>query len=454
MQGCNRRDYDGPVNVRGLERWVADHTSVARAAADPVAQPKRVAVVGSGPAGLSAAYALARKGHQTEIYEGEQVLGGVLRTGIPSYRLPKDVLDQEVQDILDLGVKAHTGTFLSAEDLAQLSENYDSVILATGLQRPRSLDISGSELEGVEQGIDFLHRANLEQGYQLSGHVVVLGGGNTAMDCARSALRFGAERVTVAYRRGQAEMPAILEEVDEAMEEGVEFLFQRAPVAYLGEGAVEAIELAEVELGEPDESGRRRPVITDRKASLACDRVLLALGQSPDPAVLPADWHIEKGRAFDKGRALNVFASGDVATGEGTVVHAIGDGRRIAHEALIALGEEVEPVRRPERADAVSRAKIRFDYFPLRSPAMLHRETPAERIQHFGEVNHGLTDATEAARCLSCGSCTHCDTCLVYCPEGIIHRTATGEYEIDAEYCKGCGICVSVCPRCGIEMVT
>ncbi|MCB9176565.1 MAG: FAD-dependent oxidoreductase [Caldilineae bacterium] len=454
MLGCNRRDYDGAVNVRGLERWVADHAPIARAAEQPTAQPRRLAVVGSGPAGLSAAYALARQGHRTELFEGESVLGGVLRTGIPGYRLPDAALERDLQGILDLGVEAHTGAFLGQADLERLSQDFDAVILATGLQQARDLDIPGSELAGVEQGIAFLHRSNLEPGARLTGHVVVLGGGNTAMDCARSALRFGADRVTVAYRRGRSEMPAIREEIEEAMEEGVTFRFLQAPVAFVGEDRVTGLELAEVELGPPDDSGRRRPLVTERRSRIACDHVLLALGQSPDLALLPEDWKLQDGRAFRSGEALNVFASGDLSTGAGTVTHAIGDGRRVARQALIALGEALEPLTRPDRADAVPRERIRFDYFARRSPAQLRQAAPAERIGGFDEVSQGLPDASEAERCLSCGSCTYCDTCLIYCPEGIIHREPDGTYAIDAEYCKGCGICLSVCPRCGLEMVT
>jgi NADPH-dependent glutamate synthase beta subunit-like oxidoreductase/Pyruvate/2-oxoacid:ferredoxin oxidoreductase delta subunit len=465
MSGCNRAEYDGAVNIRALERWIADHHPVAESAIETTPEPRRFAVVGSGPAGLSAAYTLARKGHRVTLCEGERELGGVLRTGIPTYRLPRDVLDREIDAILRLGVEVRASEFLDPAGIEQLSRRYDAVVLAAGLQKLRGVDGGGravgdagtgaqsGDLTGVEQGIRFLHRVNLDGHTPLSGTVVVLGGGNTAMDCARSAVRLGAKRVIVAYRRTRAEMPAIAEEIDEAVHEGVEMLYLRTPVGFRGEGRVEAVELAEIELGQPDESGRRRPITTDRRVELPCDRVLLALGQSSDLSLLPEGWEINEGRVHANGKPTNVFAAGDFATGEGTVAHAIGDGRRAADRALVSLGFDVNVFQRPDRSAAVPVTDIRLDHFARAHPAREFVLPVQGRIREFGEVNRGLASNLEAHRCFSCGDCTLCDTCLVYCPEGIIHRTATG-YEIDYTYCKGCGICVTECPRSGMEMTS
>jgi 2-oxoacid:acceptor oxidoreductase gamma subunit (pyruvate/2-ketoisovalerate family) len=456
MAGCNRAEYDGAVNIRALERWIADHHPVAESAIETTPDPRRIAIVGSGPAGLSAAYTLARKGHKVTVYEGERELGGVLRTGIPTYRLPRDVLDREIDAILRLGVEAKTGEFLDPSRIEQISRRYDAVVLAAGLQKLRGVDGGAAGMAspaGVEQGIRFLHRVNLDGQSKLAGTIVVLGGGNTAMDCARSALRLGATKVIVAYRRTRAEMPAIAEEIDEAIHEGVEMLYLRTPVGFRGGDRVEAVQLAEIELGQPDESGRRRPVVTDRRVELPCDGVLLALGQSSDLSLLPAGWELKDGRLHALGRPTHVFAAGDFATGDGTVAHAIGDGRRAADRALAALGYDVEVFARPDRAAAVPLTDIRIDHFARAHPAREFAMPLGARAHQFDEVNRGLASALESHRCFSCGDCTFCDTCLVYCPEGIIHRTATG-YEIDYTYCKGCGICVTECPRSAMEMTS
>ncbi len=458
MLGCNRRELDGAVDVRGVERWISDHAPEEGAGdrVAPVAAPVRrrsVAIVGGGPAGLSAAYTLAQLGHEAVVFEAEAKLGGVLHTGIPSYRLPRNVLEREISGIVELGVVVRSGERLGRDRLAALADEHDAVILALGLQRQAELDVPGRELAGIEQGVRFLHRVNVAGEAHLAGHVVVLGGGNTAMDCARSALRLGAGRVTVAYRRSEAEMPAIPDEVVEAQEEGVAFLFQRAPVAFTSDGErLAAVVLAEVELGAPDASGRRRPVVTERTERLACDHVLLALGQSPDPASLPPGWRLEGSRYFAGDRPMHVYAAGDFATGDGTVTHAIGDGRRAATLALAALGEPVKVFERPDRVLAVKTSDLRFSHFERTAPAAHAKEPPRERARHFDEVAHGLPDVGEAGRCFSCGHCTSCDTCLVYCPDGIIHRH-DGAYEIDLDYCKGCGICVVECPRGAMEMV-
>lgn len=469
MEGCNRVELDGAVNIRGLERWIADEAPLATTPVTRHAEPKRLAILGGGPAGLSAAFEVARAGHDAVIFDGESALGGVLRTGIPSYRLPRPVLDREVAAVLELGVATELGVFLSAERVGQLAEEYDAVILATGLQKLRALDVPGANLERIEQGIRFLHRQNMVGVEGLSGHAVVLGGGNTAMDCARSALRAGATRVTVAYRRSAKEMPAILEEIHEAVAEGVEFAYLRQPTGFRGEGGkVVAIELAEVELGEPDADGRRRPCVTERKSELSCDHVLLALGQSVDLSLLPESWQLvwdpvaeevdfERGSVLEDGAPLPVFAAGDLATGEGTVTHAIGSGRRAAGLALDFLGvlpEGTRPFQRPDRKLAISAARMRLDHFERAEAARGASLPPELSTASFDEVNQGLSDGAESARCFSCGHCTECDTCLVFCPEGIISRATSGPYAVDATYCKGCGICVSECPRGAMEMTT
>ena len=452
MEGCNRGEYDGSVQIRALERWIADHEH-SEPAPRRAELHKHVAIVGGGPAGIGAAGTLALAGQRATIFEKERMLGGLLATGIPSYRLPREVLARELALLAALGVESRTGAALAKEDLPRLARAHDAVILATGLQRTRRLDVPGAALPGVEEGLDFLRRLNLGEPVHLAGHVVVLGGGNSAMDCARSALRVGATRVTVAYRRTEAEMPAIREEIEEAVREGVKLRLLSAPVGFVGDGRVRAVELAEVVLGEPDESGRRSPVVSERVARLSCDHVLLALGQSPDLALLPAGWALFEGRVHDRGQPLDVFAAGDFATGDGTVAHAIGSGRRAATLALSTLGLDVPVFARPDRAAAVPSTDIRFDHFERRAPA---RETLAHgRASELGfaEVNQGLADALESHRCFSCGHCTHCDTCLVYCPEGVVRRAENG-YALDYTYCKGCGICVHECPRKGLEMTT
>ena len=454
MEGCNRVEYDGAVNIRALERWIADQTDGRPLAPVPESSSKRVAIVGGGPSGLSAAHTLVREGISVTIFEGEDQLGGVLRTGIPRYRLPREVVDREIQRILDRGVEARCGQFLDRDDLVGLAEDFDAVILSTGLQRLRPLDVEGAQLHGAEQGIHFLHRVNLGGPIGPLGRVVVLGGGNTAMDCARSAVRSGAREVTVLYRRSEREMPAIPEEVQQAREEGVRFQFLSQPVRLAGDRKVVGVELAAVRLGAPDETGRRRPVVTDRRYGVACDTVLLALGQSADLSLLPEGWELI-GEAVQQvrshGRDLPVLAAGDLATGEGTVTHAIGSGRRVALDVLPLLGRVAEPFVRPDRSAAVPASDIRFDHF-ARAEMSREQHRPAdERRRTFEEVSDGLVNALEAHRCFSCGDCTRCDTCRIYCPEGIIRRSED-RYELDYSFCKGCGICVAQCPRQAMEM--
>ena len=448
MRACNRDAFDGAVNIRSLERWVGDRSAV-RLAPRPLAVRRRFAIVGGGPAGLSAAYQLALHGHEVKIYEAGPALGGVLRNGIPAFRLPRDVLQRDLDRILALGVDAQCNRRLGKDDLVRLQQTFDALIVCTGFGPAMGLAEEGTGLEGVEQGLDFLDRVK-RGGVTLAGHVVVVGGGNTAMDCARSALRCGAASVKLVYRRGRDDMPAIREEIEAAALEGVSLILHQQPLAFTGNGAVSAMLVAEVEAGAPDASGRRRPLVTRRTSRIPCDRVLLALGQSTEMDFLPGTWQRRGMRAWQGDRPLPVWFAGDCASGEGTVTHAIGNGSRAAAAALAHLADAPEAAA-PEPQDPVAPAQIRYSHFEVEPPHRDRQIPPAARRQSFEEFNLGLAGPAEAGRCFSCGHCTHCDTCLIYCPEGVIYRSGDG-YRIDTDYCKGCGMCVAECPRSAMQM--
>jgi 2-oxoacid:acceptor oxidoreductase gamma subunit (pyruvate/2-ketoisovalerate family) len=448
MQACNRRLFDGAVNIRALERWAAGQSRL-RGVRQRAERPRRVAVVGGGPAGLSAAWQLALRGHEVAIFEADSALGGVLQNGIPDFRLPPAALQDDLDRILALGIEVHCATRLGRDDLVRLGKAYDATIVCTGLGRSADLPIPGAELDGVEQGLAFLERVKRGP-VAMQGQVLVVGGGNTAIDCARSALRCGAASVRLVYRRGREDMPAIEEEIREAEAEGVRLLVYRQPVAFMGNGRVASATLAEVDAGAPDASGRRRPVVTERTACVACDKVLLALGQRQELDLLPEGWEVRGERAWQDGCRLPVWFAGDCATGEGTVTHAIGSGRRVALAALGALDGAAEAAAL-EPGLPVAPAQIRFSHFEVMPPHRDRQVAPSVRRANFAESNLGLGGPEEAERCFSCGHCTRCDTCLLYCPDGVIHRTEDG-YRIDANYCKGCGMCVAECPRNAMEM--
>ena len=452
METCNRADYDEAINVRDLERYVGDHARWPKVK-EPWRQ-ERVAVVGSGPAGLSTVHHLTRLGYPVTLFEVDRELGGVMRTGIPSYRLPRKVLDREINRILECGVTVKTERRVSKSDLLGFSHEFAAVFVATGLQEARSLDLGGAASGVVSQGIDFLDRARKGCESMTGQHVVVIGGGNTAMDSARTARRLGALSVRVVYRRTRTEMPAIKEEIEEALEENIILDELVSPVRLREDGVGLLLTCNRMRLGEPDESGRRRPIpetSEDAFFDIRCDRVILALDQSHDLSILPEGSEIHENGNLLGLSGAPVFAGGDFATNDGTVSAAIGSGRRAAwHIHRTLTGQDLFPPPEPPVASPQDLTMHVFRHARRQQGEVV---PPGTRRHSFVEVRRGLADdlerhpaVEEAERCFSCGVCNSCDRCMTYCPEGILLRDGD-DYRFDYDYCKGCGICASQCPR-------
>ncbi|RJR46014.1 MAG: FAD-binding protein [Desulfobacteraceae bacterium] len=425
---CRRGIEDEPVSINQLKRFAADfEMNSGRRFPVSVAPStnKRIAIIGGGPAGLSCAFFLRRLGHDVTIFEAMPKLGGMLRYGIPEYRLPKKVLDWEIQGILDLGITARTNvTFGLDLDLGSLvAAGFDAIFLGIGAWKDSMLRVEGENLKGCYTGIDFLARAGKGESVELGRTAAVIGGGNTAIDCVRTLIRLGVEKVYIVYRRTRGEMPANEVEIEAAEHEGAEFLFLSAPVSVKGdeEGKVTHLEYLKMELGEPDASGRRRPVpVKGSETLLKTDLIITAIGQAPDVSFTEktqtrlAQLKTTRWSTVDVDpRTLQsnipyIFAAGDAATGPSLVVEAIGGGRRAArsiHQFL--MGEKVTP-EPGELAKKLIPETI-FDQVEgiERKPRCTMVELPvSERIQSFVEVDQVLTEESahnESVRCLFCG---------------------------------------------------
>jgi formate dehydrogenase beta subunit len=441
---CRRGIEDDPVSINQLKRFAADfEMNAGKRLPVPVAPPteKRVAVVGGGPAGLTCAFFLRRLGHEVTIFEAMPKLGGMLRYGIPEYRLPKKVLDWEIEGILDLGVEAKTNMKFGRDfDLSSLAaRGYDAVFLGIGAWQDSSLRVEGEDLNGAYTGIDFLSRLADGEQIPVGRSAVIIGGGNTAIDCTRNLLRLGVENVYIVYRRTRNEMPANEVEIDAAEEEGVKFQFLAAPVRVIGDenGHVTHLEYLKMELGEPDASGRRRPVpIEGSETLIQTDMVITAIGQSPEISftegimeqvmgLKTTRWNtIEVDPATLQSNIPHLFAAGDAATGPSLVVSAIGGGRRAARSIhQYVTGQPVSADHKELNKDLI--AETIFDQVPgvIKSPRAPMPELPVEeRIDSFIEVDQVLTEETahsESSRCLFC-----CLTCYnpdrAYADEALI----------------------------------
>ena len=451
---CNRASLDSAVSIHSVERFLGDLALERGWSFDPppVRSGKRVLVVGAGPSGLSAAYHLARLGHDVEIRDNGDRPGGMMRYGIPSYRMPRGVLDAEVDRIARLGVRMTCGHRVEDLDAERREGGFDATFVAVGAHLSKRVDIPAKDAGRIVDAVSFLRSVASGDRPVIGQRVAVYGGGNTAMDAARVARRLGANDATIVYRRTRAQMPAHEDEAEEAEREGVRINWLRTITAFDGpELTVETMEL--------DENGFPQP--TGRFEQLAADTVILALGQETDTAFLrqvpgvefSRDGTVQVSASMMTGCA-GVFAGGDMVPAERTVTVGTGHGKKAARH-IDAWLQETPAVNQPKHE------MVRFDqlnlwYFGDAARRRQPETPPEQRMADFAEVTGGLSEpeaAYEARRCLSCGNCCECDGCLGACPEDAVIKLGPGHrYEFDYDKCTGCGACYEQCPVHSIEM--
>ncbi|MEP7283036.1 MAG: FAD-dependent oxidoreductase [Rubrivivax sp.] len=460
---CNRASHDEPLSICKLERHVGD-LALERGWAYPAAEAlrsERIAVVGGGPSGLSAAYQLRRRGYAVTLFEAQAELGGLMRYGIPAYRLARDVLDGEIARIVALGVEVRCGQPMATPHaLADLRARFDAVYLAFGAVRQKRLPQLDYTRPWAVDGADYLAQASLGTPPVLGARLVVVGGGSAALDVARSACRAG-HAVTILALEAEGEMPAQREEVVEALEEGI-VLVDAAMLRGVAETAdVLRLDCTRVQFVRGAQRGQFTAVPVEGSGfTLEADAIVSAIGQDPDLSALAGAvecrdtlLHTD---AHGATSAAGVWAGGDLTSTARFVVEAIGMGKRAAlaiHRQLCVL--PISNAAAPDVLPPVGLKSINLHYHPAQARVADARRSVPDRLLHGGEVQLGLAieqALSEASRCFSCGTCTQCDNCITYCPDLAVQRAGDG-YTVLTDYCKGCGLCVKECPTGSMIML-
>ena len=452
---CNRAFTDSPVSIHAVERFLGDlalENNWQLTKPDHVSS-KRILIIGAGPSGLSAAYQLVRRGHQVEIREAGPVAGGMIHFGIPAYRMPRDELQAEIKRIENVGVKITLNLRVDDVLAEKAAGNFDAVFIAVGAHISKKIDIPNRDAGKILDAVSFLSQANDGNPPKLGRRVAIYGGGNTAMDAARTAKRLGATEAMIIYRRDRSSMPAHDFEADEAIEEGIKINWLRT---------IKEIDRStfKVEVMELDENGR--PQATGEFEELQADSLILAIGQDTDTAFLESvpgiefqwDHTVVVNEQMMTGHA-GIFAGGDMVPSDRSVTIAVGHGKQAARH-IDAYLNETEYQRGPRNA-LVGHEKLQL-WYRTNAPKVEQDRLPVtERVDRFDEILHNLTEPEarfEAGRCLSCGNCFECDGCYGACPEGAIIKLGPGNrYEFDFDKCTGCAVCYEQCPCHAIDMV-
>jgi len=468
---CRRSHVDKSIAIRALKRFAVEFGGdrMIQLEAETI-QREKVAVVGSGPAGLACAYYLRKLGYPVTIFEAYSELGGMLRVGIPQYRLPREVVDTEVQRLIHMGVEIKANTRVISLDLL-FDMGYKAVFITVGAHQSLRMGIEGEESPGVIDGATFLREVNLGLKPSLGEEVAVVGGGNVAMDAARAAVRLGASKVSILYRRSRAEMPAGPDEIEQALEEGVETMFLVAPTKMKRENGRLGVTCVRMELGEPDAGGRRRPVpIEDSEFNMKFDTLITAIGQAPQ---ISEDFRLRIGKGSTiqvdpvtlTTNRTGVFAGGDAVTGPATVTQALASGRQAAFRIDDYLRHRY-PLVDKEAEETLSGELLPKTIEMIRKierlePPLLPPEARAKEFKSVELIYNWEAAVDEARRCLRCGmgaeilfqdKCATCLTCLRVCPYHVPYLDERGTIQIPADQCQACGICVTECPARAIVL--